>query len=170
VKGVVADVDLIGGTFSKSFASIGGFVAGEEAIIHYMRHHARSLIFSASMPPYAVATVQKCLDLIKEEPWRRERVSAISDRMRREFQRLGYDTSTSETPIVPVVIGPLEATFVFWKRLFEEGVFTNPVVAPAVPETSCRIRTSYMATHTEENLEVILEAFRKVGRELAIIS
>ncbi len=164
------DVDLIAGTFSKSFASIGGYVAAEESVIHYMRHHARSLIFSASMPPYAVATVQKCLDLVKEEPWRRQRVNEISDRMRREFKRMGYDTTTSETPIVPVIIGTLEDTFVFWKRLFEEGVFTNPVVPPAVPETSCRIRTSYMATHTEENIDRILEVFRKVGRELGIIS
>ncbi len=170
VKGVVDEVDLIGGTFSKSFASIGGFVAAEESVIHYLRHHARALIFSASMPPYAVATVQKCLDLIREEPWRRQRVNLISDRMRREFQRMGYDTTTSETPIVPVIIGTIENTFVFWKRLFEEGVFTNPVVPPAVPETSCRIRTSYMATHTDENLERILGAFRKVGRELGIVS
>jgi 7-keto-8-aminopelargonate synthetase-like enzyme len=170
VKGVLDDVDLIAGTFSKSFASIGGYVAAEESVIHYMRHHARALIFSASMPPYAVATVQKCLDLIKEEPWRRQRVNEISDRMRREFNRMGYDTTTSETPIVPVIIGTLEHTFVFWKRLFEEGVFTNPVVPPAVPETSCRIRTSYMATHTEENIDRMLEVFRKVGRELGIIS
>ncbi len=169
-KGVLDDVDLLVGTFSKSFASIGGFVAGEEAVIHYMKHHARSLIFSASMPPYAVATVQKCLELMKAEPERRERVNLIAERMRGEFQSMGYDTGDSETPIIPVIIGSLEATFVFWKRLFEEGVFTNPVVAPAVPETSSRIRTSYMATHTEQNLDTILTAFRKVGRELGIIA
>ncbi len=169
-KGVLDDVDLLVGTFSKSFASIGGFVAGEEAVIHYMKHHARSLIFSASMPPYAVATVQKCLELMKTEPERRERVNLIAERMRGEFQSMGYDTGDSETPIIPVIIGSLEATFVFWKRLFEEGVFTNPVVAPAVPETSSRIRTSYMATHTEQNLDTILTAFRKVGRELGIIA
>jgi 8-amino-7-oxononanoate synthase len=169
-KGVLDDVDLLVGTFSKSFASIGGFVAGEESVLHYMKHHARSLIFSASMPPYAVATVQKCLDLIKSEPERRERVNRISERMRAEFRAMGYDTGDSETPIVPVIIGSLEATFVFWKRVFEEGVFTNPVVAPAVPESSSRIRTSYMATHTEENLDTILTAFKKVGRELGIIA
>jgi 8-amino-7-oxononanoate synthase len=169
LKGVVDQVDLVGGTFSKSFASIGGYVAGEEAVIHYMRHHARSLIFSASMPPYAVATVQKCLDLIKTEPERRRRVLEIGDRMRGEFSRLGFDTGESETPIIPVIIGALEPTFVFWKRLYEEGVFTNPVVAPAVPASSSRIRTSYMATHTEENLDRIVSAFKKVGRELGII-
>jgi 8-amino-7-oxononanoate synthase len=170
LKGVVDDTDLLVGTFSKSFASIGGYVAGEEAVIHYMRHHARSLIFSASMPPYAVATVQKSLDLMKQEPERRERVNAIADRMRKEFRLMGYDTGESETPIVPVIIGELERTFVFWKRLFQEGVFTNPVVAPAVPPTSSRIRTSYMATHTEENLDKISSAFKKVGRELGLLS
>ena len=168
--GVIKNVDLLLGTFSKSFASIGGYVAGEEKVIHYMRHHARTLIFSASMPPYAVATVQKCLDLMKEEPERRQRVLDISERMRREFQTMGYDIGQSETPIVPVVLGDLETTFVFWKRMFQEGVFTNPVVAPAVPETSSRIRTSYMATHTEENLEKIAGAMKKVGRELGVIS
>jgi len=169
LQGVLGDVDLLVGTFSKSFASIGGYVAGEEAVIHYMRHHARPLIFSASMPPYAVATVQKCLELIKTEPERRRRVIEISERMRNEFRTMGFDTGESETPIVPVVLGKLEATFIFWKRVFEEGVFTNPVVAPAVPESSSRIRTSYMATHTEENLDRIATAFRKVGRELGII-
>jgi 8-amino-7-oxononanoate synthase len=170
LRGVVDDCDLLIGTFSKSFASIGGYVAAEESIIHFMRHHARSLIFSASMPPYAVATVQKCLELMKEEPERRQRVNRIADRMRDDFRRMGYDTGQSETPIVPVIIGDLEPTFVFWKRLFQEGVFTNPVVAPAVPPTSSRIRTSYMATHTEENLDHIASAFKKVGRELGIIS
>jgi 8-amino-7-oxononanoate synthase len=170
LKGVVDDTDLLVGTFSKSFASIGGYVASEEKVIHYMRHHARSLIFSASMPPYAVATVQKCLDLMKAEPERRQRVLEIAGRMRAEFQRMGFDIGGSETPIVPVILGELEATFVFWKRLFEEGVFTNPVVAPAVPASASLIRTSYMATHTEENLETILGAFKKVGRELGVIS
>jgi len=170
LKGVVEETDLLGGTFSKSFASIGGYVCGEESIIHYMRHHARSLIFSASMPPYAVATVQKCLDLMKEEPERRRRVMEISDRMRNEFRTMGFDTGESTTPIIPVVLGALEVTFMFWKRLFEEGVFTNPVVAPAVPASASRIRTSYMATHTEENLDTIASAFKKVGRELGVIS
>lgn len=170
LTGVVDDCDLLVGTFSKSFASIGGYVVGEERVINYLRHHARSLIYSASMPPYAVATVQKCLDLIKEEPERRHRVMEISNRMRNEFQRMGFDTGGSTTPIVPVVLGEPEPTCYFWKRLFEEGVFTNPVVAPAVPASQSRIRTSYMATHTEENLETILNAFKKVGKEFGAIS
>jgi 8-amino-7-oxononanoate synthase len=168
-KGVVDDVDLLVGTFSKSFGSIGGYVAGEESVIHYMKHHARTLIFSASMPPYAVATVQKTLELIQEEPERRERVKAISDRMRNEFQRLGFDTASSETPIVPILVGDLKPTFIFWKRLFEEGIFINPVVPPAVPATSCLLRTSYMATHTEEHLDRIATSVKKVGRELGLI-
>jgi len=168
--GVVDDVDLLIGTFSKSFASIGGYVAGSESTIHYLRHHARSLIFSASMPPYAVATVQKTLDLMKEEPERRARVKEIGDRMRAAFHAMGFDTAASETPIIPIVIGPLEGTFVFWKRLFEEGVFTNPVVPPAVPEGSCLLRTSYMATHTEAQLERIVASVKKVGHELGVIS
>ncbi len=168
--GTLDDSDLLVGTFSKSFGSIGGYVAGERSVIEYMKHHARSLIFSASMPPYAVATVQKCLDLIKQEPERRLRVMEISDRMRNEFHTLGFDTGESNTPIVPILVGKLEPTFVFWKRLFEEGVFTNPVVAPAVPESSSRIRTSYMATHTDAHLDEILTAFKKVGREVGLIA
>lgn len=169
-KGVLAECDLLAGTFSKSFASIGGYVAGEEAVIHYLKHHARSLIFSASMPPYAVATVRKCLELMREEPERRQRVRQIADRVRRELQGMGFDTSASETPIVPVVTGDLTRTFAFWKRLYEEGVFINPVVPPAVPESACLLRTSYMATHTEENIDKILSSFRKVGRELGVVS
>jgi len=169
-KGVVDDVDLLVGTFSKSFGSIGGYVAAEASVIEYMKHHARSLIFSASMPPYAVATVQASLDLIKAEPERRQRVNAIAQRMRNEFRGMGLDTATSETPIVPIVIGGLQPTFAFWKRLFQEGVFTNPVVPPAVPEAGCLLRTSYMATHTEANLDHILSSVRKVGRELGLVS
>lgn len=168
-QGVIDDVDLLVGTFSKSFASIGGYVAGEEAVIHYMKHHARSLIFSASMPPYAVATVQKTLDLMKAEPERRQRVKDVAARMRNEFKSMGFDIANSQTPIVPVVIGDLQPTFMFWKRLFEEGIFVNPVVPPAVPATSCLLRTSYMATHTDAHLDRIASTFKKVGRELGLI-
>ena len=167
--GVLDDVDLLVGTFSKAFSSIGGFVAGDEDVIHYVKHHARSLMFSASMPPYAIATVLECLHLMRTEPERRVRVRTHADSMNVRLRAMGFDTGRSITPVVPVVIGDSELTFRFWKRLFEEGVFTNPVVPPAVPEGGGLIRTSYMATHTEEHLERILNAFRTVGRELGII-
>lgn len=167
--GMLDDTDLIVGTFSKAFSSIGGFVAGEAAVISYIKHHARTMIFSASIPPYAIATVRKCLELIRTEPERRVRVRETADRVRGELSAMGFNTAGSITPIVPVVTGTLENTFLFWRRLFDEGVFTNPVIPPAVPSDSCLIRTSYMATHTDEHVERILEAFRKVGRELGLV-
>ena len=167
--GVLDEVDILIGTFSKAFSSIGGFAAGDEEVMHYVKHHARSLIFSASMPPYALATARKCLELMRTEPERRVLVRTHANRVNAELRAMGFDTGDSITPIVPVVIGEMETTFAFWKRLFEEGVFTNPVVPPAVPDHGCLIRTSYMATHTEEHLDRVLSAFRTVGRELGMI-
>jgi 8-amino-7-oxononanoate synthase len=155
-------VDLVMATFSKSFASIGGAAAGTEEVIHYLKHHARSLIFSASMPPSAVATVLACLDVIEQEPERRERLWDNAAYLREGLQSLGFDTVTSETPIIPVVTGSMERTFTFWRALFDAGVFTNPVLPPAVPESSCRLRTSVMATHTREQLDQVLDAFTQV--------
>ena len=162
-------VDLIVGTFSKSFASIGGFVAGDDAVISYLRHTARSLIFSASIPASACATVLTAIDIMREEPERREKLWENARRMQRELSGLGFDTFGSESPIVPVIVGGTLRTFEFWKRLLDAGVFTNPVIAPAVPATSGRIRTSYMATHTESQLDFVLDAFQKVGREMGLI-
>jgi 8-amino-7-oxononanoate synthase len=167
--GMTDQVPLTVGTFSKSFASIGGFVAGPEPVVHYLRHHARSLIFSASMPPSAVATVLAALDIIETEPERRERLWQITHRMQEDFKSLGFEIGPTQTPIVPIMVGPMEKTFVFWKQLFDLGVFTNPVMPPAVPENSCRLRTSYIATHTDEQLEYVLETFKKVGKALAVI-
>src|SRR5262249_12540961 len=155
--GVAAETDLITGTFSKSLASIGGYVAADAGVIDYLKHNARPLIFSASMPPYAVATVLTALRIIRDEPERRENLWKNSKYMAENFRRLGFDTGGSETPIVPVITGDSTVTFMFWKHLFDEGVFTNPVVSPAVPENSCRIRTSYIATHTREQLDFVLE-------------
>lgn len=162
-------VDLIVGTFSKSFASIGGFVAGDDAVVSYLRHTARSLIFSASIPASACATVLTAIEIMREEPERREKLWQNARRMQRELSGLGFDTFGSESPIVPVIVGGTLRTFEFWKRLLDAGVFTNPVIAPAVPATSGRIRTSYMATHTESQLDLVLEAFQKVGREMGLI-
>ena len=162
-------VDLTVGTFSKSFASIGGFVVGPEPVIHYLRHHARALIFSASMPPTAVATALAALDIIEREPERRERLWKITKRMMEAFRSLGFEIGPTETPIIPIMIGSIENTFAFWKAIFDEGLFTNPVTPPAVPENSCRLRTSYIATHTDEQLDYVLDVFGKVGKKMGVI-
>ena len=164
--GLEGEVDLVMATFSKSFASIGGVVAGPEPVVHYLKHHARTLIFSASMPPSAVATVLACIDVLESEPERREQLWANADYLREGLQNLGFDTVRSETPIIPVVTGTMERTFEFWRALFDAGVFTNPVLPPAVPDSSCRLRTSVMATHTRDQLDQVLEAFDGVRARL----
>lgn len=166
--GVQERVDLTMATFSKSFASIGGAVAGPEEVIHYLKHHARSLIFSASMPPSAVATVLACLDVMEAEPERRRTLWSNAEYLRKGLAELGFDTGVSETPIIPVTTGDIEHTFVFWRELFDGGVFTNPVLPPAVPESACRLRTSVMATHTTDQLDKVLDAFARVGRKLGV--
>ena len=167
--GLTDRVDLIVGTFSKAFASIGGFVAGDTPVIQYLKHHARSLIFSASMPPSACAAVLACIDILRLEPERRLRLWEHGRRMRDELRGLGFDVGSAEAPIVPVIIGGDLQTFAFWRKLFDEGVFANPVISPAVPEHSARIRTSYIATHTTEQLDFVLEVFSKVGKEMGVI-
>ncbi len=167
--GVEDDVDLVMGTFSKSFACIGGYVVGESKTITYIRHQARSLIFSASIPPPAVATVIAALDIIRTEPERRERLLKSSGRMLTELKRMGYDTGTSVTPVIPLHIGEDMRTLNFWRSLFDAGIFTNPVVPPAVPPNRSLIRTSYMATHTDEDLDEALEIFEKVGKQTGTI-
>jgi 8-amino-7-oxononanoate synthase len=167
--GLTDQVDLIMGTFSKSFASIGGVVVGDFAVIDYIRHNARAQIFSASMPPSAVATVAACLEVIKEEPERCTRVMDIAARMRKGYQEMGFNTLCSETPIIPIFIGDETKTFLFWKALFNAGIYVNPVVPPAVPPNMSLFRTSYMATHTDAQMERVLETFYKVGKELDII-
>jgi len=168
--GVTDEVDLIMGTFSKSFASLGGFVAGDADTMHYVQHHARSLIFSASIAPANAAAALAALEVMIEEPERADRVMAIGERMREGFRSLGFDVGDSQTPIVPVIIGEDLATFTAWKMLFEAGVYTNAVISPAVPVGQALLRTSYMATHTDEQLELVLEAFAKVGKALGVIS
>jgi 8-amino-7-oxononanoate synthase len=167
--GVQEDVDLVMGTFSKSFASIGGFVASDEVVIHYLKHHARALMFSAAMPPYAVATVHAALKIIQDEPERRVNLLKNADYLRDGLKNLGFDTATSETPIIPVVIGDFMKTFQFWRGLYDNGVFANCVVAPAVPPNACRIRTSLIATHTTAQLDRVLDVFAKVGKQFEVI-
>ena len=167
--GVNDDVDLVMGTFSKSFASLGGFIAGAEPVIHYIQHHARSLIFSASMPPGNVAAVSAALDVMLEEPERIDRVNEIGDYMREEYRKLGFNTGPSQTPIIPIIIGDQHATFLTWRLLFEEGVYTNPVIPPAVPPNLSLLRTSYMATHTDEQMAFVLEKMANIGKMLDLI-
>jgi 8-amino-7-oxononanoate synthase len=167
--GVTEHVDLIMGTFSKSFASLGGFIAGADDVIHYIQHHARSLIFSASMPASNVAAVLAALEIMENEPERVERLWAVTERMRAGLKLLGYNMGPSVTPIIPIVTGDQATTILAWKKCFDAGLYTNPVLPPAVPVDSCLLRTSYMATHTDEQIDRALEIFARVGRELELI-
>ncbi len=167
--GMTDDVDLIAGTFSKSLASIGGFVAGTESVIHFLKHHSRPLIFTASLPPSNTAGVLAALEVLKTEPQRRELLWANTARLQQGLRGLGYNIGETVTPIVPVLIGPMDTTLVFWRKLFDAGVFTNPVMPPAVPASQCRLRTSLMATHTFDQIDFCLEQFATIGRELGVI-
>jgi len=167
--GVSDDVDLIMGTFSKSFASIGGYLAGDEDVIHYVKHHARSLIFSASIPGPNAAAALAALDVMKREPELIERVNQIGKTMRQEYKTLGFDIGNSETPVIPIIIGDHLLTLKSWKLLFDNGVFVNAVVAPATPPGRQLLRTSYMATHTDEQLDQVLSILEKVGKQLGLI-
>jgi len=167
--GLTDQVDLIMSTFSKSLASLGGFIAGDEDVIHYVKHNARSLIFSASIPAANTAAALAALQIIREEPERVVRVNKIADHVREELKSMGFNVGQSVTPIIPVIIGDDGKTFMTWKKLFENGVFVNPVISPAVPPGSQLLRTSYMATHTDAQMDKVLGTFKQVGKELAII-
>jgi 8-amino-7-oxononanoate synthase len=167
--GVEHEVDIVMGTFSKSLATVGGFIAGPHVVVDYVRHHARSQIFSAAPPPGAAAAVLKALEIVEREPDRRKQLWENTKFMKRELDGLGFDTGHSESPVIPIVVGDDLAAFTVTKRLGEEGVFVNPIIAPAVPAGQALIRTSYMATHKREHLEQALTALEKVGREQGII-
>jgi len=167
--GLEGQIDLIMGTFSKSFASLGGFIAGEEEVIHYVKHISRELIFSASMPPAAVAATLKALEIIQSEPERRARLWEITRRMHEEYKNLGFDIGVSETPVIPIIVGEDLQTFKFWKELFDQGVFANPIVSPAVPKGKALIRTSYTATHTDKQMDRVLEVFAGVGKKMNVL-
>ena len=167
--GLEEDVDLIMGTYSKSLASIGGFIAGSDEVIHYIKHSARSLIFSASPPPASVAAVSAAVDIIENEPERIGRLWKNTRKMLEGFKALGFSVGPSETPIIPILVGDNMIAFKMAMLLQEEGVFANVAVSPAVPDGKALIRTSYMATHTEEQLDKVLAAFTKVGRALGLI-
>ncbi len=167
--GLTDDIDLVMGTFSKSLASLGGFIAGDARVINYIRHHSRALIFSASMPPSAIAAVQAAVEVVRSEPEIRENLWHNTQYLMSEIQGLGFETGPTETPIVPIVVGEDIRTLILWKRLFEEGLFTNCVLSPAVQEGSQRIRMCLMATHTMEDLEKVVAITARVGKELGVI-
>lgn len=161
--------DLTMCTFSKAFGSIGGFVAGDRDIIDYIRHFARPLIFSASMPPSNVAAALEALNIIETEPERIHRLQQIARKMLDGFTSLGFEIGTASTPIIPLIIGDNEKTFMFWKALFERGIYVNPVISPAVPPNRALIRTSYMSIHTDAELDMFLDIAEEEAKKLHII-
>ncbi len=166
---VESEVDLVMGTFSKSLAAIGGFIAGDGLVIEHIKHNARAAIFSAAPPPPCVAAALKALEIIEREPERRKRLWENTNYMKREFDGLGFDTCGSASPVIPLAIGDDMDAYQMTVKLQEAGVFANPVVSPAVPHGQAMIRTSYMASHNRDHLDFALEAFARIGRELGII-
>jgi len=167
--GLEAEVDLVMGTFSKSLATVGGFVAGDAAVIDFIKHQARSGIFSAAPPPASVAAASKALDIVEREPERRKQLWENTCYMKRELAALGFDTGESESPVIPLAVGDDLLAFRMVQRLHEEGVFVNCVISPAVPVGRAMIRTSYMATHTRSLLDRALDALARVGREFGVL-
>lgn len=168
--GLMDKVDITMGTFSKTFASLGGFMAASERVINYVKHHSPALIFSASPTPASCAAAMAALEILEAEPWRVDRLVKNADHMREGFTKLGFTVIDGQTGIVPVVIGDDERTFIFWRKLFDAGVFTNAFISPGVPPGMAMLRTSYMTTHEPEHLDRILELFEEIGKELKIIN
>jgi 7-keto-8-aminopelargonate synthetase-like enzyme len=162
-------VDIVMGTFSKSFATMGGYIATDLQIIDYIKHHSRALMFSASMAPSTVATVLAALDIIEQEPERRHMLWRNAHHWRTGLRELGFNTGQSETPVVPVILGEDRLTFQFWRMLFDAGIFTNPAVRQAVAPGCALLRTSVIATHTLEHIDRALDVFWNVGRGLKVI-
>ncbi len=167
--GLVDRTHMTMGTFSKTFASLGGFIAGPERVINYLKHHSPALIFSASPTPASVAAALKALEILQAETWRIDKLLANADKMRAGFSAMGYTVIDSRTGIVPVVLGDVEKTMLMWRSLYDKGVFVNAFIPPGVPPNLSMLRTSYMATHEDEHLDRILEIFGIVGRELGLI-
>lgn len=166
--GVEQDVDIVMGTFSKSFASIGGFIAARREVIEYIKHHSRAFVYSASLAPANAAAVLKAIEIIEREPERREHVLVMGEKVRREFTRLGFKLLEGNTPIIPVIIGDEVLVCQFFLELLSDGIYTNPVLPPAVSQGLIRI--SCMATHTDEQAERLFEAMHRIGQKLGVIS
>lgn len=163
------EVDLVVGTCSKTFATVGGFVVGDADVIHYIRHSARSQIFSAALPPASIASIDKALDLIWDDMSRKDRLWANTKRLKEGFLKLGFNIGATQTPIVPIFIGTMENCFKMWRATFDGGIFTTPVIPPAVPPNKCMMRVTLMATHTDEQIDKIIEVFGNAGKALGII-
>lgn len=168
--GLVDQVDLTMGTFSKTFASLGGFVVGDERVINYLKHQSPALIFSASPTPASVAAALAALDILEAEPERIDRLIRNADRMRQGFTKLGFRVIDGQSAVVPVIVGDDLLAFRFWRELFDAGVFVNAFISPGVPPGMQMMRTSYMATHEDSHLDAILDVFAKSGKKLGIIS
>lgn len=166
---ITEKTDLTIGTFSKTFASLGGFVAGPERVINYLKHTTPALIFSASPTPASVGSALAALDILLKEPERVDMLIANADKVRRSLQKSGFNVVKSPTAIVPVIVGEVETALVFWKKLYDKGVFVNAFIPPGVPINMSMMRTSYMATHQDEHLDRIVEVFNEVGQELGLL-
>lgn len=167
---LVDEVDMIMGTFSKTFASLGGFVAGEKPVINFLKHHAPALIFSASPTPSSVAAADAALEIVKAHPETVTRLISNAQYMRDGFTNLGFRVLNGRTAIVPVILGDDMLVFQFWRKLFDAGVFVNAFISPGVPPGMAMLRTSYMATHEKEHMDRILEIFADIGKEMGVIN
>jgi 8-amino-7-oxononanoate synthase len=168
--GLEKEVDLTMGTFSKTFASLGGFVVGDRSVINYLKHHAPALIFSASPTPASVASALAALDVLEAEPWRVDKLMRNARKMRQGLKGMGYRIGEHDSAVVPVIIGDTEKVLIMWRALFEAGVFVNAFIRPGVPPGLEMLRTSYMATHEDEHLDKILKVFSDVGKKMGVIS
>jgi 7-keto-8-aminopelargonate synthetase-like enzyme len=168
--GLQDDVDLMGGTFSKSMASIGGWLVGERKVLEYIQHFAPSFMFAASAAPPNVAAAMAAFDVMQEEPWRMEKLRENFTYMRTELSRMGFELGKTQTAVIPIYIRQDLRTLMMWRDLLEEhGVYTNPFISPGVPPKHAMLRTSYMATHERKHLDRGLEAFEKVGKKYGVI-
>ncbi|MCL5992507.1 MAG: pyridoxal phosphate-dependent aminotransferase family protein [Bacteroidetes bacterium] len=164
------EIDLIMGTFSKTFASLGGFVAGKERVINYLKHLSPAIIFSASPTPASCAATLKALDILEQQPELVTKLIRNADKMRKGFTEMGFNIYISQTAIVPVIVGDVDKAFIFWRKLFDNGIFVNTFIPPGVPPNMSMMRTSYMASHEDHHLNRILEVFGVVGKELGLIN
>jgi 8-amino-7-oxononanoate synthase len=167
--GLSKDVDLIMGTFSKSLASIGGFIASDKAVINYLRHNARSYIFSASNTPAATAAAREALHIIRTEPERREHLWEITNYALKCFRDSGFEIGNTATPIIPLYVRDMDKTFMVTKLAFDEGVFVNPVIPPACAPEDTLIRVALMATHTKEQIDFAVDKLIKCFKKLNLL-